>query len=164
MQELLISEKGKSTASLAPSVQSGLPAAGTEPLATTTLAANRRRVLIATMEYDIEDWKIKIKIGGLGVMAQLMGKNLGHQDLIWVVPCVGDVEYPESADEQAEPMVVSVLGSRYDIAVRTHILQNITYVLLDAPVFRKQTKSDPYPERMDDLDSASRSRLARWFP
>lgn len=27
------------------------------------------------MEYDIEDWAIKVKIGGLGVMAQLMGKN-----------------------------------------------------------------------------------------
>lgn len=52
----------------------------------------RRTVLIATMEYDIEDWEIKIKIGGLGVMAQLMGKNLGHQDLIWCVPCVGGVE------------------------------------------------------------------------
>ena len=47
------------------------------------LGGARRRVLIATMEYDIEDWEIKIKIGGLGVMAQLMGKNLGHQDLIW---------------------------------------------------------------------------------
>jgi len=34
-------------------------------------APDRRTVLIATMEYDIEDWEIKIKIGGLGVMAQL---------------------------------------------------------------------------------------------
>jgi alpha-1,3-glucan synthase len=42
----------------------------------------RRKVIIATMEYDIEDWAIKIKIGGLGVMAQLMGKSLTHQDLI----------------------------------------------------------------------------------
>lgn len=32
----------------------------------------RRTVLIATMEYNIDDWNIKIKIGGLGVMAQLM--------------------------------------------------------------------------------------------
>jgi hypothetical protein len=24
------------------------------------------------MEYDIQDWKVKVKIGGLGVMAQLM--------------------------------------------------------------------------------------------
>ena len=39
------------------------------------LFKDRRTVLIATMEYDIEDWAIKVKIGGLGVMAQLMGKN-----------------------------------------------------------------------------------------
>ncbi|OBT77961.1 hypothetical protein VF21_04366 [Pseudogymnoascus sp. 05NY08] len=115
-------------------------------------AADRRTILIATMEYDIEDWAIKIKIGGLGVMAQLMGKNLGHQDLIWVVPCVGGVEYPEA--ERAEPMSVTILGSTYEVEVQYHILRNITYVLLDAPVFRKQTKTDPYPARMDDLESA----------
>jgi alpha-1,3-glucan synthase len=38
------------------------------------------------MEYDIQDWKVKVKIGGLGVMAQLMSQNLKHQNLI-----VGDV-------------------------------------------------------------------------
>ena len=31
------------------------------------LGGARRSVLVATMEYDIEDWAIKIKIGGLGV-------------------------------------------------------------------------------------------------
>ena len=113
---------------------------------------HRRMVLIATMEYDIEDWAIKIKIGGLGVMAQLMGKNLGHQDLIWVVPCVGGVDYPE--DQRAEPMSVTILGNPYEVQVQYHVLRNITYVLLDAPVFRQQTKSEPYPPRMDDLDSA----------
>ncbi|RAL13908.1 alpha-1,3-glucan synthase [Aspergillus homomorphus CBS 101889] len=112
----------------------------------------RRTVLIATMEYDIEDWGIKIKIGGLGVMAQLMGKNLTHQDLIWVVPCVGGVDYPR--DDPGEPMVVAVLGNKYQVDVQYHRLHNITYVLLDAPVFRAQSKSDPYPARMDDLDSA----------
>lgn len=112
----------------------------------------RRMVLIATMEYDIEDWGIKIKIGGLGVMAQLMGKHLGHQDLIWVVPCVGGVDYPE--DQPAEPMTVTVLGNTYEVKVQYHVLRNITYVLLDAPVFRQQTKNEPYPARMDDLDSA----------
>ncbi|KAJ9317012.1 CAZyme family GH13 [Paecilomyces variotii] len=112
----------------------------------------RRMVLIATMEYDIEDWAIKIKIGGLGVMAQLMGKNLGHQDLIWVVPCVGGVDYPE--DQRAEPMFVTVLGNSYEVKVQYHVLRNITYVLLDAPVFRQQSKTEPYPARMDDLDSA----------
>jgi alpha-1,3-glucan synthase len=112
----------------------------------------RKTVLIATMEYDIEDWAIKIKIGGLGVMAQLMGKNLEHQDLIWVVPCVGGVDYP--VDEEAPPMVVSIMGTKYDVSVQYHKLRNITYVLLDAPVFRAQTKSEPYPPRMDDMDSA----------
>ncbi|PWY83588.1 alpha-1,3-glucan synthase [Aspergillus heteromorphus CBS 117.55] len=112
----------------------------------------RRTVLIATMEYDIEDWAIKIKIGGLGVMAQLMGKNLTHQDLIWVVPCVGGVDYPR--DDPREPMVVTVLGNNYQVDVQYHRLHNITYVLLDAPVFRAQSKTDPYPARMDDLDSA----------
>ncbi|OJJ32183.1 hypothetical protein ASPWEDRAFT_118157 [Aspergillus wentii DTO 134E9] len=117
-----------------------------------TGAAKRRMVLIATMEYDIEDWAIKIKIGGLGVMAQLMGKNLGHQDLIWVVPCVGGIDYPE--DQRGEPMFVNVLGNSYEVKVQYHVLNNITYVLLDAPVFRQQSKSEPYPARMDDLDSA----------
>lgn len=112
----------------------------------------RRMVLIATMEYDIEDWGIKIKIGGLGVMAQLMGKTLGHQDLIWVVPCVGGVDYP--VDEEAEPMEVTILGSAFQVKVQYHRLNNITYVLLDAPVFRQQSKTEPYPARMDDLDSA----------
>lgn len=111
---------------------------------------SRRTVLIATMEYDIEDWGIKIKIGGLGVMAQLMGKNLGHQDLIWVVPCVGGVDYP--VDQVAELMHVTILGNRYDVKVQYHTLRNITYVLLDAPVFRRQSKTEPYPPRMDDLE------------
>ncbi|KAL4807069.1 hypothetical protein BDV18DRAFT_136820 [Aspergillus unguis] len=112
----------------------------------------RRNVLIATMEYDIEDWGIKIKIGGLGVMAQLMGKNLGHQNLIWVVPCVGGVDYP--VDQVAESMFVTVLGNIYEVKVQYHVLHNVTYVLLDAPVFRQQSKAEPYPARMDDLDSA----------
>ncbi|KAK5088183.1 Cell wall alpha-1,3-glucan synthase ags1 [Lithohypha guttulata] len=112
----------------------------------------RRMVLIATMEYDIEDWGTKVKIGGLGVMAQLMGKNLAHQDLIWVVPCIGDIDYP--VDTPADPMNVVIMGQIYEIKVQYHQLRNITYVLLDAPVFRQQTKAEPYPPRMDDLDSA----------
>lgn len=115
-------------------------------------SSDRRTVLIATLEYDIEDWQIKVKIGGLGVMAQLMGKSLTHQDLVWVIPCVGDIEYP--TDQVGEPMTVTILGTDYSIGVQYHKLRNITYVLLDAPVFRKQTKAEPYPPRMDDLDSA----------
>jgi len=116
------------------------------------LASKRRKVIIATMEYNIDDWNIKIKIGGLGVMAQLMGKALDHQDLIWVVPCVGGIDYP--IDQRGEPMYVPIMGKEYEIEVQYHQVQNITYVLLDAPIFRQQTKADPYPPRMDDIDSA----------
>ncbi|KAI4257033.1 MAG: hypothetical protein L6R42_005892, partial [Xanthoria sp. 1 TBL-2021] len=121
-------------------------------LAAETGSPNRRTVLIATMEYEIEDWDVKIKIGGLGVMASLMGKNLGHQNLIWVVPCVGGVHYP--IDRVAQPMDIIIFGKSYRIEVQYHTLRNITFVLLDAPVFRKQSKTEPYPPRMDDLDSA----------
>ncbi|KAG8533940.1 uncharacterized protein KY384_001681 [Bacidia gigantensis] len=114
--------------------------------------AKRRTVLIATMEYDIEDWGIKIKIGGLGVMANLMSKNLAHQDIIWVIPCVGGVEYP--IDCPGESIIIAVLDNLYEVKIQYHTLKNITYVLLDAPIFRQQTKQDPYPPRMDDLDSA----------
>ncbi|EMC98218.1 glycosyltransferase family 5 protein [Baudoinia panamericana UAMH 10762] len=112
----------------------------------------RRTVLIATMEYDIADWSIKVKIGGLGVMAQLMGKNLEHQDLVWVVPCAGGLEYP--LDQPGLPIDVTILGRTYEVQVQYHKLNNITYMLLDAPVFRRQTSKEPYPARMDDLDSA----------
>lgn len=51
-------------------------------------------------------------------------------------------------------MTVTILGTKYEVQVQYHTLRNITYVLLDAPVFRKQTKAEPYPARMDDMDSA----------
>ncbi|PFH54317.1 glycosyltransferase family 5 protein [Amanita thiersii Skay4041] len=112
----------------------------------------RRRVLIATLEYEIIDWKLKVKIGGLGVMSSLMGKAMTDVDLIWVVPKVKDLDYP--AGEPAEPVEVIIFGEPYLIEVETHALDNITYVILDSPVFRAQTKADPYPARMDDLSSA----------
>ena len=112
----------------------------------------RRTVLIGTMEYNIDDWDIKIKIGGLGVMSQLMGQHLGHLDLIWVVPCVGDIQYP--VDQRAKPIKCNILGTAYTIQTQYHHVRNITYVLLDAPVFRQQSKAEPYPARMDDIDSA----------
>ncbi|WVW86411.1 hypothetical protein I302_108457 [Kwoniella bestiolae CBS 10118] len=112
----------------------------------------RRKVLIATLEYEIIDWKLKVKIGGLGVMSTLMGKAMSDVDLIWVVPKVQDLEYPQG--EYAEPIEVIIFGEPYLIEVETHQLDNITYVILDSPVFRAQTKADPYPQRMDDLSSA----------
>ncbi|KAJ3541757.1 hypothetical protein NM688_g6042 [Phlebia brevispora] len=112
----------------------------------------RRKVLIATLEYEIIDWKLKVKIGGLGVMSSLMGKAMTDVDLVWVIPKVKDLEYPPG--EPAEPIEVIIFGEPYLIEVETHVLDNITYVILDSPVFRAQTKSDPYPARMDDLSSA----------
>ena len=112
----------------------------------------RRRVLISTLEYEIIDWKLKVKIGGLGVMSSLMGKAMTDVDLIWVVPKVKDLEYPQG--DPAEPIEVIIFGEPYLIEVETHTLDNITYVILDSPVFRAQTKADPYPARMDDLSSA----------
>jgi len=112
----------------------------------------RRKVLIATLEYEILDWKLKVKIGGLGVMSTLMGKAMTDVDLLWVVPKVQDLEYPQG--EYAEPIEVIIFGEPYLIEVETHQLDNITYIILDSPVFRAQTKSDPYPQRMDDLSSA----------
>jgi alpha-1,3-glucan synthase len=112
----------------------------------------RRKVLIATLEYEIIDWKLKVKIGGLGVMSSLMGKAMTDVDLVWVIPKVKDLEYPPG--EPAEPIEVIIFGEPYLIEVETHVYDNITYVLLDSPVFRAQTKADPYPARMDDLSSA----------
>jgi alpha-1,3-glucan synthase len=134
-----------------PTPRNSDPEMGANPLHA-DFGGSRRCILVATMEYDIEDWGIKIKIGGLGVMAQLMGKALGHTDLIWVVPCVGGIDYP--TDQPAEAMFVTILGKEYEIQVQYHVLRNITYVLLDAAIFRKQSKSEPYPPRMDDLESA----------
>ncbi|KAG6869772.1 hypothetical protein C0992_002041, partial [Termitomyces sp. T32_za158] len=62
----------------------------------------RRKVLIATLEYEIMDWKCKVKIGGLGVMSGLMGRAMTDVDLVWVVPKVKDIEYPSG--EPAEPV------------------------------------------------------------
>jgi len=112
----------------------------------------RRKVLIATLEYEIIDWKLKVKIGGLGVMSSLMGKSMTDVDLIWVIPKVKDLEYPPG--DPADPIEVIIFGEPYLIEVETHMLDNITYVILDSPVFRAQTKADPYPARMDDLSSA----------
>lgn len=81
-----------------------------------------------------------------------MGRTLRDQDLIWVVPCTGGIDFP--IDTPAMPMVVTILEQEYSVQVQYHKFLNITYVLLDAPIFRQQTKSDPYPARMDDLDSA----------
>ncbi|WAQ90638.1 hypothetical protein PtA15_13A37 [Puccinia triticina] len=115
-------------------------------------AGSRRKVLIATLEYEIIDWGIKVKIGGLGVMTSLMGKVMEDLDLLWVIPKVSGLEYPEA--ERAEPIAVVVFGETYLVELQIHKFKNITYFLLDSPIFRANSKINPYPARMDDLDSA----------
>ncbi|KAL7416221.1 putative alpha-1,3-glucan synthase [Mrakia frigida] len=112
----------------------------------------RRKVLLATLEYEIMDWNIKVKIGGLGVMSKLMASAMTDCDMIWVIPKVGGIVYP--AGESTEPIEVVIFGEVYLIECEIHVYQHITYYILDSPVFRAQTKSDPYPARMDDLSSA----------
>lgn len=61
-------------------------------------------------------------------------------------------------------MVVTILGEPYEIQVQYHVLNNITYVLLDAPIFRQQTKTDPYPPRLDVLPESPirANNLSEW--
>lgn len=127
------------------------PSPSNTPMPVVKGPGEKRTVLIATMEYNIDDWNISIKIGGLGVMAKLMSTALSHVNLIWVVPCVGGIEYP--MDEPAESMFVEIMGESYEVHVQYHRYKNITYVLLDAPIFRQQTKAEPYIARMDDIES-----------
>ena len=52
--------------------------------------------------------------------------------LVWVVPKVNDLKYP--AGEPAEPIEVIIYGKPYLFEVETHVLDNITYVILDSRV------------------------------
>ena len=72
--------------------------------------------------------------------------------MVLTTTSIGDINYP--IDSPAESIAIKVLGSMYEIKTQYHTVGNITYVLLDAPIFRQQTKAEPYPPRMDDLDSA----------
>lgn len=92
------------------------------------------------------------------------------------------MDYP--IDQVEDPIQIWVMGREFHVQVQYHTVRNITFVLLDAvsiylvknivsgffisklltlspftnfvsqPVFRQQTKKDPYPARMDDLESA----------
>lgn len=108
-----------------------------------------KEVLISRLEYEIIDWKLRVKIGGLGVMPSFMDKSMTDVDMIWVVPKVKDLEYLPG-----EPIEVIVLGETYLFEVEKHVLDKIAYVILDSPVFRAQTKFDPCPARMNDLPLA----------
>ncbi|KAI8924847.1 hypothetical protein BC831DRAFT_427395 [Entophlyctis helioformis] len=116
-----------------------------------TASGDLPTILMATLEYEIPDWAIKVRIGGLGVIATLLGTELRNR-VIWVVPKVGDVVYP--AAEHIDPITVTIANTPYLISAYRHVYLNITFILLDAGVFRTCTRKDPYPPRMDDLASA----------
>ncbi|KAI8902926.1 hypothetical protein BC833DRAFT_571187 [Globomyces pollinis-pini] len=108
-------------------------------------------ILVATLEYDIPEWKIKVRIGGLGVIASLMGVNLQGR-LVWVVPMVGDIEYPVPENMMQIPILICqqlVIINAFVFSTR-----NVTYYLLESPIFRKQTSLNPYPARMNNVESA----------
>lgn len=52
-----------------------------------------------------------------------------------------------------DDIIVGIMGQEYHINVHYYVSNNITFVLLDTPVFRKRTSVEPYPPRMDDLES-----------
>lgn len=117
-----------------------------------TTGKHRQTILVATLEYEINDWDIKIGIGGVGFIAYLMSRYLDNLDIVWVVPCVHGIEYP--CDQRAEPMIVTICGVDHIIEVQYHFVQNKTYVLLDAPIFRAQTFDESYPVGTGDIRSA----------
>ncbi|KAM0746951.1 hypothetical protein T439DRAFT_383591 [Meredithblackwellia eburnea MCA 4105] len=120
----------------------------------------KRKVLIATLEvrvslYSYEifgvDPAVKVRIGGLGAMASLIAKTFVNDDLIWVVPKVGDAKYQPMTPER--PITVTVSGRQVEIQVETHIHKNVKWYVLDDPIFKEQKQKVPYPARMDDAPS-----------
>jgi glycogen synthase len=109
------------------------------------------KVLIATLEYEIPEWDIKVRIGGLGTIAGLLGTRLPNE-VIWIVPKVGDVKYPPP--QQTNYISVVVCNETYSIGVEKYLGTHATYYLLESPIFKCQSSKEPYPTRMDDIYSA----------
>jgi alpha-1,3-glucan synthase len=73
-------------------------------------------------------------------------------DLIWVIPKVSGITYPRATPKP--PIYVTIFGSVYQVNMEEYNFNNLTYVLLDSPVFMAQSPREPYPQRMDELTSA----------
>ncbi|KPI40742.1 Cell wall alpha-1,3-glucan synthase mok11 [Cyphellophora attinorum] len=113
-----------------------------------------KSILIATIEYEIPRWSVKVKIGGLGAMASLQAKTAEAREFFWVVPCFGDIEYPFSPETMEPSIEVAIEDVDHTVHVHLHSEGNVTYVLLDTPAFRARKSAEPYPPRMDDTESA----------
>jgi alpha-1,3-glucan synthase len=106
-------------------------------------------VLMATLEYEIPDIA-KVRIGGLGVIGSCVATHF-DMPIVWVVPMVGDIDYPPMQEIPGVP--ICIFGSNYSIRAYQHQHNNIKFILLDCEIFRQRTKKDPYPPKMDDLES-----------
>jgi alpha-1,3-glucan synthase len=85
-------------------------------------------------------------------MTSLMAKTMHDVDLIWVVPKVQGIEYREARTQEC--VKVTSFGQDFVVGVSEYVFNNVTYVLLEHPVFYGQSPLVPYPERMNDLSSA----------
>ncbi|KAJ1560988.1 Cell wall alpha-1,3-glucan synthase ags1, partial [Cladochytrium tenue] len=114
----------------------------------------RLKMLMGTLEYKIPEWGVKVQIGGLGVIANIFAEHYTNEaDLIWVIPRVGDVEFPEGQGHADLPIPVTIFGKVLIVDVLRYVRGPVTFYILDADVFRKNIKANPYPSRMDDVES-----------
>ena len=105
----------------------------------------RRRPItfIASTEYAIKDWRITVSRGIIGTTSKMIGRSFAHHDIIWVVPCFGDVEYP--VDTPGRSFSILCEGDTIHITAQIHKVENVTYILLDCPEFRL-VSSKGYPK------------------
>ncbi|KAJ3967771.1 hypothetical protein EV361DRAFT_952918 [Lentinula raphanica] len=146
------SETPLALASVSPTkLQKKTPHANTHPIIGWPKSPSKpqRTVLIATLEYEILPFpQLKVK-----------------ERRPSLAPKVRELVYPSNLGDPMEPIEVVLFGETYLVEVEVYVYQHISYVLLDSPVFRAQTKADPSHERMDDLSSAiSRRGISRLPP
>ena len=91
----------------------------------------RRKVLIATLGYEIIDWKLKVKIGITQTRSTSLIGLPTKLDITPRPPKVKDIEYPPG--EPKEPIEVIIFGESCLVEVEKHTLDNTTYVILDFP-------------------------------
>jgi alpha-1,3-glucan synthase len=91
-------------------------------------------------------------------MTSMMARCMSDVNLIWVIPKVSGIAYPRAVPKP--PIYVTIFGKVYQVHVEEYLYKNLTYVLLDSPVFMAQSPQEPYPQRMDELTSAIYCELA----
>ncbi|WBW72795.1 prospore membrane alpha-1,3-glucan synthase Mok12 [Schizosaccharomyces osmophilus] len=117
-------------------------------------SSKKRNVLVATLEYDIPELGLRVKIGGLGVMAQLMSQHLEIQDMVWVIPIISGLEYPFEQFSTEPKIEVKIHDVDFVVNCYSYKMNNITYIFVQSEVFYMQSTKEPYPSKMDDLNSA----------